>query len=93
LFGRLAEEWEWQLAGDRGWETFFRYWTAKEAVLKATGVGLSHLKYARIQRILDADRLIVEYGDRLWPIQQYRFQNHIVSLTNGEEIRWTLSDR
>ena len=93
LFGRVAEEWEWQLAGDRGWETFFRYWTAKEAVLKATGVGLSHLKYARIQRILDADRLIVQYGDRLWPIQQYRFQNHIVSLTNGEEIRWTLSDR
>ena len=92
LFGRLAEEWEWQLAGDREWETFFRYWTAKEAVLKATGVGLRHLQHTRIQRVVDADRLVVQYGGRLWPVHQYRFHNHIVSLTDVKDIRWTLID-
>ena len=93
LFGRVAEKWEWDLAEDHEWETFFRYWTAKEAVLKATGVGLRDLQHTRIHHVLDADRLVVKYGGRLWPVQQYRFQNHIVSLTEVKEIHWTLFDQ
>lgn len=90
LFDYLADEAEWGLAGNREWETFFRYWTAKEAVLKATGAGLSHLKHARIHRVLDAERLIIQYGDRLWPVHHYRFQDHLVSLAHDGEIRWQL---
>ena len=32
LHDHVAREEEWALA-DRSWETFFRYWTAKEAVM------------------------------------------------------------
>jgi 4'-phosphopantetheinyl transferase len=92
LFGYLAGEPEWDLAENREWETFFRYWTAKEAVLKATGRGLSDLKNARIERVLDTERLIVRCADRLWPVQHYRFPNHIVSVAHDGEIHWMMME-
>ena len=90
LFGYIAEDSEWALA-EQNWDTFFRFWTAKEAVLKATGAGLKDLKKTRIQTILDGDRLIVVYAQHPWPVQHYRFGNHLVSLTHSGEIRWTLA--
>jgi 4'-phosphopantetheinyl transferase len=93
LFRYVAEDAEWELAGNREWETFFRYWTAKEAVLKATGVGLRDLKKVRIQRVMGSDRLVVEYGSRQWGVQHYRFQNHLASLTHDDDVHWTMIDR
>ncbi len=60
-------------------------------MLKAVGVGLAHLKKARIHAILDTDNLIMDYASRLWHVRHFRFQNHIVSLTHdGHEIDWSL---
>ena len=39
LFKRIAQSQEWSLVDPVSTETFFRFWTAKEAVLKATGIG------------------------------------------------------
>ena len=86
----LAGDEEWALL-DRSWETVFRYWTAKEAVLKAVGVGISHLKKARIHTILDKDNLLVDYASRLWSVRHFRFHDHIVSVTHdGHEVDWKL---
>ncbi|MGW8187587.1 MAG: 4'-phosphopantetheinyl transferase family protein, partial [Desulfobacterales bacterium] len=40
LFDKVADSNEWALIGSRSWEGFHRYWTAKEAALKADGTGL-----------------------------------------------------
>lgn len=87
----IAGDEEWALA-DRGWETLFRYWTAKEAVLKANGVGISHLKKARIHTLPDADNLLVDYASRLWPVRHFRFADYIISVTRDDhEVVWRLA--
>lgn len=91
LHDYIADEGEWALA-DRSWETLFRYWTAKEAVLKAVGVGISHLKKARVRAIPDTDNLLVDYASRLWPVRHFRFEDHIVSITRDDhEVVWRVA--
>lgn len=84
LYGYLADEAEWSLAHNRGWEMFFRFWTAKEAVLKAVGIGLVHLSKVRIHAILDEENLLVDYDARVWPVCHLRFQDHLVALMHDE---------
>ncbi len=89
LFDFVAGPAEWALA-DRSWETFFRYWTAKEAVLKTAGIGITHLRKARIQAVPDKDRVLVDYGSHLWPVRHFRFQDHLVALMHDDhEVVWT----
>ena len=91
LFSKTASENEWDLA-DKNFTTFFRYWTAKEAVLKAAGTGLKDLSKCRVIRIHDDRHLEVEYSGNRWQVEHYYFNNHIASiLTTGFEIDWTLS--
>ena len=56
VFSLVASEEEWELSKDRSWYTFFRYWTAKEAVLKAVGVGIGGLKICRIISVINDDK-------------------------------------
>ena len=90
LFRKTADEAEWALA-DRSFKTFFRYWTAKEAVLKAVGIGLRDLSKCRISRVLDTHHLDVEYNDNNWQIEHYFFDNHIASIIKNDfSIEWTM---
>jgi 4'-phosphopantetheinyl transferase len=90
LYDYVAGEPEWALS-DRSWETFFLYWTAKEAVLKVGGVGLAHLNKAKIHSILSKDYLLVDYDARLWPVKHFRFEGHIVALMHDDlEVVWDL---
>jgi 4'-phosphopantetheinyl transferase len=90
LFRKTADEAEWALA-DTTLSTFFRYWTAKEAVLKAVGIGLRDLSKCRISRVLDTHHLDVEYNDSNWQIEHYYFGNHIASIVKNDFlIEWTI---
>ena len=90
LFRKTAAESEWALA-DTTFTTFFRYWTAKEAVLKAAGIGLRDLAKCQISRVLGAHHLDVEYDGNKWQIEHYFFNNHIASIVkNNFEINWTI---
>ena len=54
LFKRTADEGEWALGDSPSWELFYRYWTSKEAVVKAVGSGiLKDLSECRVIEIID----------------------------------------
>jgi 4'-phosphopantetheinyl transferase len=92
VFDLVASEDEWELGGDKAWETFFRYWTAKEATLKAVGLGMSGLKKCRVISIPDKNHMLLHYKDRIFRIDQLYYQNHIVSVLNDDdEIRWIIA--
>jgi 4'-phosphopantetheinyl transferase len=92
LFRKTASEEEWALAdrSDRD-RLFFRYWTAKEAVLKTAGEGIKDLSRCRIRKVLDNVHLLVDYGGIPWPVEQIFFDGHVASVANqGVRLEWIL---
>ncbi|NNF98849.1 MAG: 4'-phosphopantetheinyl transferase superfamily protein [Desulfobacteraceae bacterium] len=97
--GPYNEKIEVKIAGPDEWNLgrgmnrrllFYRFWTAKEAVLKATGDGFKGISRCRIAGIVDDNRLNITYKEKLWPIVQFCHQDHIIAVTRGDErIIWT----
>lgn len=90
LFAKTASEAEWALA-DKTDKTFFRYWTAKEAVLKAAGIGLKALAKCRVIRVVDAQQIDMAYEGNTYRVQHYFFDDHIAAVVKNDfEIDWTV---
>jgi 4'-phosphopantetheinyl transferase len=92
LFRKTASAPEWSLPGGGDDPlTFFRYWTAKEAVLKTGGEGIKDLSRCRIARIESGTRLYVDYAGVSWPVDQFYFDGHVASVANsGFRPEWLL---
>jgi 4'-phosphopantetheinyl transferase len=95
LFKKAADQSEWELAEGDKFRNFFRYWTAKESVLKAAGTGLKHLSKCRITQIVDENSLAIDYMNKIWLVEHLFFNRHIASVVKGPfNIKWTvLSNR
>jgi 4'-phosphopantetheinyl transferase len=92
LFARVAGDGEWELK-QKSWDTLFRYWTAKEAVLKVIGIGIGGLRTCRITSVLDDNHITLDYRGRLFLVEQLRHNNHIVSVLKGDnEIDWIIME-
>ena len=91
IFKKTAHDREWALSDSDPFELFYRYWTSKESVLKASGTGIRDLSKCRILQIIDDYNLIVDYDDKKWFIEHFLFDNHIASVVkNNFDVEWTL---
>jgi len=91
LFDKVADSDEWALIGSRSWEGFHRYWTAKEAALKADGTGLEGLSHCRVVAIPTVNSLIVQIKRRRMIVEHFYFDGHIASVAKTVgTVHWTL---
>lgn len=93
VYNLVASKEEWELSKDRSWDTFFRYWTAKEAALKAVGIGIGGLKACRVVSIPDEKHIVMDYRGCLFRVEQMYYGNHIVSvLKDDNDIEWIIAE-
>jgi 4'-phosphopantetheinyl transferase len=94
LYARLAGQGEWALGRRMDEALFLRFWTAKEAVLKAVGKGLAGLAQCRITAIPDERHVRVVYADDEWIVAQCPVGvKHLVAVTiRGHKVEWHLPD-
>jgi len=90
LFARVASDQEWELR-EKSWDALFRYWTAKEAILKVIGIGIGGLKTCRIISVPDENHIVLDYEGQVFLVEQLRYKNHIVSvLKDDNQINWVI---
>lgn len=93
LFRKTATSREWALADTEGKSllTFFRFWTSKEAVLKATGIGIKDLLKCQVRQMPDDSHLVIHYKDKDWLIEHFFYDQHIASIVKNKfHINWTM---
>jgi 4'-phosphopantetheinyl transferase len=91
LYRKTAQDSEWRLSNGDPARLFFRYWTSKESVLKATGAGIKDLSKCRIVNIIDHNHLIISYKDQEWVVEHHDFDGHMASVVkNHFNVEWTI---
>jgi len=90
VFGYVAGDEEWELCGGRSWDTLYRVWTAKEAVVKAAGTGLAGMRACRVVSVRDESQMLLFYQDTLRAVEQMQFDGHVVAvLKDDNDVKWT----
>ncbi len=92
LFRKIADAGEWARLGAPvdPLDAFHRCWTAKEAVLKAAGVGLARLSRCRVLSAPAHAPAVLGLDGELWVVVHHRFDRHVAALAakGAVEVAW-----
>lgn len=90
LFRKTACDSEWNLSDTDPFILFYRYWTSKESVLKASGTGIRELSRCRIISIIDNNHLVIDYRNQEWLLEHFYFDRHVASIVKNDfHVEWT----
>jgi len=81
FLNETADSEEWAILGDRSMRTFFRTWTAKEATLKANGVGIGKLLACRVMAVDEPAGMTLQYAGIDWVATHYFVDDHVAALS------------
>lgn len=91
MFKKVGVPEEWHLSDREPFHVFYRYWTAKEAVIKAWGDGIKDLLKIRVVEIPDEYNLVVRFGGKIRHVEHCYFDRHMAAIVkDGFEIRWRI---
>ena len=90
LFARVIDASERRLLAADEPMLFFRFWTAKEVVLKRVGIGIAGLSKCRVRQVIDDYHLSVDYDGAGFMVAQTFFDDHIAAVLKAEDetIDW-----
>jgi 4'-phosphopantetheinyl transferase len=92
VFARICRKEEVVLFQGLSRETvFFKCFTAKEAVLKRHGLGLTALGSVWVRQVSDAGHLDVSCENTYTRVEQFVVDDHLLSITgDGADVIWTM---
>ncbi|SLM29041.1 conserved hypothetical protein [Desulfamplus magnetovallimortis] len=70
---------------------FFRVFTAKEAVLKSRGRGISHLSYVKVAKVPDSESMLLFYNEfngenrGYYCVKNFYYKEHVLSIATASE--------
>jgi 4'-phosphopantetheinyl transferase len=91
LYKKVADQAEWDMGNQKDETLFFRYWTAKEAVIKTMGTGIKDMLRCRVVALPDPLTLIMECNARTWVIAHHYFHGHMASIVRDNcHVQWSI---
>jgi 4'-phosphopantetheinyl transferase len=82
LYRKIATKEEWQLGREDREDLFFRYWTAKESVLKVAGTGIRELAFCRITRVVDEQTIRIDFKGKPFQVQHFFHDGHVIAVVD-----------
>ena len=91
VFARICRKKEVSLFHGLSQEmVFFKCFTAKEALLKRHGMGLTALGSVWVRQVSDSGHLDVFYENTFTRVEQFEVDGHLLSITgDGADVIWT----